>query len=327
MESFRQAKGSPDIGDWPDWCWLPMAAAYAVVSGGGRLTSPAQALDVSAVAALAAWRLGQGVYRFDPALYGPVCDTPMAGDIPHEVLHRLPEWAVYIETPGLASPDDGVALHGAYVHLEYDVARDGRTELRLLLDTDLALLPVPLHLGHWPLAESLARATDQARANAVTRGITLGDAGANMARTVECVRPIVSLVLYLCSQAAEIGVDGRLPAKAGPVKVKAGLRWFAAEKPAVWDVGVRIGAALRRAAHAAETHQGPPTGATVRPHIRRAHWHTILSGRRVDDAGQPIPAAARKADLRWLPPIPVALTEGAELPVTVRPVRPAPPTV
>ena len=63
------------------------------------------------------------------------------------------------------------------------------------------------------------------------------------------VSPLVSLVLYLCSQAAEIRAGGggdRRPAPPQPVKTKKGLRLFPPERPTPWEVGYRLGAALRR---------------------------------------------------------------------------------
>ena len=78
-----------------------------------------------------------------------------------------------------------------------------------------------------------------------------------------------------------------------------------------WDVGVRLGAALRRAYQAAQT-GGTDTHAGPRAHIRRAHWHGFWSGPREGE---------RRFDLRWLPPIPVNVEDVGELPFTVRPVR------
>jgi hypothetical protein len=46
---------------------------------------------LNAIAALAGWRVAQGVYRFDPDLFDSVWDTPLDTRIPGEVLFRLPE--------------------------------------------------------------------------------------------------------------------------------------------------------------------------------------------------------------------------------------------
>ena len=59
--------------------------------------------------------------------------------------------------------------------------------------------------------------------------------------------------------------------------------------------------------------QGTPTGRTVRPHLRRAHWHLYWTG----EGSRHDPARAIPV-LRWLPPIPVKLDEAPE-PI-VRPV-------
>src|SRR5690606_17927303 len=113
-----RGKGLPD---WPDWCFLPFAGAYAIVSG-GRTLSPLEAGDVARLGALAAWRVTQGIYRFDPDLYRALLGTPVEGDLPVDIILRLPEWCVYIETPGYIFGAD--PLHGFFAHLESD-ANDG----------------------------------------------------------------------------------------------------------------------------------------------------------------------------------------------------------
>lgn len=49
--------------------------------------------------ALVAWRPTKGIYRFHPELYESLIETDLEGDVPADVLLRLPGWAVYIETP------------------------------------------------------------------------------------------------------------------------------------------------------------------------------------------------------------------------------------
>ena len=305
LDALRQARGEPGIGDWPDWCFLPLAASYAVVSGGGANRVPLQrAADVGILGALSAWRMTQGIYRFDPAVYDAVWATPVSGDIPHEVLLHLPEWCVYVETPGMQL--GGSVLHGSFVHLERD-ANDGRYELRLLLDAEGGLVPVPLHLGAWPLSESIQRMRAEA-----TRQRPGADLGFSADELQQLVEPIVSLVLYLCSQASEIGTGQRRPVNPEPKKTKRGWKLFQADRPTTWDVGVRMGAALRQAyqseqvASSGEQHAGP------RPHIRRAHWHGYWLGPK---------DGPRRFDLRWQPPIAVGVDDVGALPAVIRPVK------
>lgn len=298
-DDFRARRGK-DLPDWPDWCYLPLAAWYAIVSEGGDLP-PERALDIGRLAAIGTWRMTQGVYRYDPALYDAIVATPVDGDIPHEILYRLPEWCVYIETPGLVR--HGQQIHGAWAHLESD-ANDGRAELRLLIDAEDGLHPVPLHLGAWSLSESVARMDAVAQEQARRRGVSYAPLPVSEARQI--VEPILSLVLYLCSQAAEIGDGPRRPGNPVPKRLRDGWRLFAADGPRTWAVGVRLGAALRAAYHARETAR-EGLGASPRPHVRRAHWHTYLIGE-----------GRSERVLRWLPPIPVNVTDPAQLPAVVR---------
>jgi len=306
LDELRSYRGAPDVGDWPAWCYLPMAASYAVVSGGGPNRVPfSRAADVGIMAALSAWRLTQGIYRFDPAVYDAVRDTPVSGNIPAQVLYQLPEWCVYVETPGahwLGQP-----LHGFFAHLEHD-HNDQRAELRLLLDAGAApglasLQPMPLHLGIWPLAESIERMRHEAERVA-------GQAIAAQPGLLDDVAPLVSLLLYLCSQASEIGDGQRRPRNPEPKKTKRGWKLFAADRPTTWDVGLRLGAALRRAYQAEQTGQGTAaSGTSPRPHIRRAHWHGYWRGPLDGD---------RQFDLRWQPPIAVGVAAPEDLPAVVR---------
>jgi hypothetical protein len=82
------------LGGWPDWCFLPLAGAHAIVSRGRRLPPGEPIRHVGVLGALAAWRVTQGIYRFDPTVLDALWETPVTGDIPTEVLFHLPEWCV-----------------------------------------------------------------------------------------------------------------------------------------------------------------------------------------------------------------------------------------
>ena len=314
VDQLRADRGTHGLPSWPEWCFLPLAGAYAMISedaGIDRLPFELAA-DVSRLGALAAWRVTQGIYRFDPAVYDAVRHTTLDRDIPCAVLYRLPEWCVYIETPSIEW--SGQPLHGAWAHLEWDVAT-GRTELRLLTDSDLGLLPIVLHLGSWTIAEAMERALAESTRNAHAAGGSLADLATRMGPQSELVKhmlpvlqPLVALLLYLCSQNAEIGDGTHRPGNPLHKLVRGLPRTFQALRPTTWDVGVRMGAALRRAYHAEQ--MGQATHAGPRPHVRRAHWHGFWSGPRA--------GADRRFDLRWLPPIAVNVDDPDALPAVVR---------
>lgn len=323
------AIGTPD---WPRHVYMPLEhagiVAAALMRAAGEAPTPTSvAWAATELCTLAAWRMTQGIYRYDPALYAALVDTPLAGDIPASIIQRMPEWCVYIETPDMevATTHGDTRLQGVYAWLDHTSGAD-HDVLVLSLDVDgLRLTPT-----HVPLVGTLDDACaaildEWQRAHA--RGNAESPPPLGWADQVRRTVPgILSLLLYLCSEAPDLTRHGRpdLPANPEPVRTRrAGWRLFAADGPREWDVGVRIGAALR-AAYAREEAGGDPaaTGRHVRAHVRRAHWHTILSGARKRADGSPIPASEQRRELRWMPPIPIAITDGAELPSAIHPVRP-----
>lgn len=314
IDHMRSELRGRDAPDWPDWCYIPIAGGQSAVATALHvdvmrlhITHPDRIADGAILAALAAWRMTQGVYRVDPGLYPALVTTALDADMPADVLYRLPEWCIYVETPDLAL--DGAPVPGAYVHLEHDV-HTGRAELRMLLDGDGPLVPVAIHIGPWTLAEAISRSLHVSAARASAVGArTIGGLAELLLPVVE---PVVNVVLYIATQAGEITGPGT-PGNPTPVRTRRhGLRLFPANGMRAWDVGVRIGAALRAAYHAAETSSDPAARHRPRPHVRRAHWHTFLSGPR---------AEARRRDVRWMPPIPVNVQSADDMPATVRRVR------
>jgi hypothetical protein len=309
IDEFRAGRGK-DLPMWPDWCFAPLAAWYSIVSAdAGRQALDVRLIgDVGRLAAIGAWRVTQGIYRFDPALYEAIIATPVDGDLPCDVLYRLPEWCAYIETQEMSWADS--QLYGVFVHLEWD-ANTERHELRLLMDSEAILAPLPLHIGAWSLKEAVERMSREAATQGAIRGMSL-PAGAITGELSNMLEPIMSLILYLCSANAEISTGAR-PTNPEPKRTKNGWRLFPADKPKTWDVGVRIGAALRRAYHQSET--GGTAGQDgPRPHIRRAHWHGYWKGPRNTPE-------ARKLDLKWLPPIAVNVEATEDLVPVVRPIK------
>ncbi len=292
------------LGGWPEWCHCPMAAAYAVVTQGGAARSP-NIGDVARVAALAAWRPTQGVYRPHPALLSALRATPVTGELPVAHLLRLPEWCVYVETdaadPPLVAPD-GARVLGFFGHLEHDANR-GRPELRLLLDTATGLFPIVLHIGDGTLAQAVDGALAEAACNDRARGSMLAmDQGALDALTA-LAGPLVSVLLYLCAGDPELRPKRGTKRGQGRPTLRQGRNgpyMPAATRPEVWETGFALGEAIAAAGRA------DPSGGTVRGHIRRAHWHSFGIG-----SGE-----SRRLDLRWLPPIAVNLDTATN--VTIR---------
>ena len=312
------------LGDWPAWCYLPLpawqeAAEMALPFG---LPNPEAEAEIPA---LGTWRMTQGIYRIDATVCDALLDTPADGDIPADVLLRLPQWCVYVETPERVQWC-GERVHGFWAWLDGDAPE--WANLIMLLDGPSETIPLILTLGKGSLAESLHHMFDVARRrvqadNAPPEAVAVAQHGAMLMQPIQdMLAQLLPLLLYICTAESM----PQRPGNPQPQKTKRGMQTFPASQPQVWDVGVRMGAALRAAYAAEKTAQAEASGggtghASPRGHIRCAHWHGFRSGPRLTADGQAIPADKRPFELRWMPPIPVNLPDIAALPATIYEVR------
>lgn len=329
MAAFR--RGRDELGGWPSWCWVPLAGAHAVVTQGGPAISsidsplaPAGSAAVATVGALAAWRQTQTIYRYDPALSDALADTDLGDRLPPQAFYRLPEWCVYV-----ALPEDATIGRGFFAHLEWDITAE-RPELRLLIDPgDGRLTPLILYLNRPSISQGLTDVLATTLANAAEPGVAhdihtddqeplehwrerardVGvpeDAiGQALAQAQGTLHTAVSTLLYLCAQEPDISEPGRPQVPWRPTRTVG-----VPSSPRVWEVGHRIGAALTRG-RGQPTGPSAASGRSVRPHVRRAHWHSYWTGPR---------DGPRTLVLRWLHPITVATDDQAGLIPTIRPV-------
>lgn len=139
----------------------------------------------------------------------------------------------------------------------------------------------------------------------------------------EMLEPLVAVALYLCAANADIEAadgSGRRPSNPRPRRSKKrGTKVFAAQEVAEWDVGFRVGAALRRVRAEGEAGDGDAGGAgegdaverkRPRPHARRAHFRHQAVGSRKEG----------RRELRWIHMSLINCRAGDELPATIRPV-------
>lgn len=316
-ESFARLLADPPA-EWPSWCWCPIAGAAAILQQAGiEPGSPQAELEAPRLAALAAWRCTQGIYRVQPTLLAELLDTPITGDLPADVLTRLPEWCVYVETPGhiyggeLGVGGERRVLAGYWAHLESD-ATTGRAELRLVLDLERNdMIGLAVFLGG-TIEQGVQAAIDASIADYRKMGLPaatirrLREHGSDI--LAPAIGRLVSVLLYLCADDAE--VDDRRPLPPRVVRGKKRPILPTPSTPVVHATGTRLGAALEAARASARDAGGSGAGG-VTPHVRRAHWHTYWTGPRDGE---------RRAVVRWLSPILVGLHGAPEL-ATVRPVR------
>lgn len=266
-----------------------MAAWYAIISA--ELKVPRVPIhmtgEVAKLSALGTWRYSQGIYRVDPDLIAALANSPLSGSIPCEVLLRLPEWCIYVETPGLRWLNQ--MLHGFWTHLEWD-ANTGRHELRFLFDCEDGTVALPLHMGDWSISEAVDRMISEAARQSGSSVLDMYTADDTRELTTH-INPLVSIVLYLCSEKPEINdlrLPGTWPVRPKPKKTKKGWRLFPPDKHKIWKVGEQIGAQLKTAIAAdneksQRAESAESTEHSIRTHLRRGHWHGYWTGPRHEE--------------------------------------------
>lgn len=299
VDKIRERRNK-QLPDWPAYCFIPFLAARDIVSAGKKLSYlefASKGNDMARLATLATWRVTQRIYRFHDALFDELWETPIT-KIPPEIFHKLPEWCVYIETP---KPQ----YRGVFVQVEYNIHKN-RDELRLLFDKiDGGLddtIPMLLPLDK----EDLLEAFQSLGADLIREFQKEGISCQINNDAIGVLGNVISVVLYLCSVNADYERAEQPIAK----RTKRGVRLFPPPAPEIIDVGIRVGAALKRGIQSLSSDDSEEPDASVRPHVRRAHWHHYWIGPKTD----------QELILKWLSPILVNINKG-EIETTIRPVE------
>lgn len=266
------------------------------------------------------WSRTKIIYEVEETLSRELSDTDTSALIPREVLERLPHpnpMFVFPVPVGMRMPAGEKALlravfiagrtrrdvpcgthspqRAAYLIVAFsDVLDEGGnvtdvdvTKIALRMEQDVSIdeMTARIASAYHYLGRPAAAAPDGTR---------------------EYIRDLAALaiahLLYVCSDEPDVIRAPRRPAARGTRRE---------ERPAVvLRVGFHVGPAIRaaRERYARESSPGTGTGRRVAPHLRRAHWHTVLYG----------PGKSQRK-LRWLRPIPVNADLG-DLRETVIPV-------
>jgi len=277
---------------WPDWCFLPVESWHGIVRN--AFLQRAKNADMSSLdytkfsaisdliygqtcsfAAIGAWRYTQGIYRFNLEFAKELCATELKGYIPATVLLRLPEWCIYVETPDLIL--NGVSISGFWAHLDSDTKSN--PSIRLMINVYEKTVPFLIPLGPWALEDAIRIGCDAFSRNYMSADkVSLIGVTVNAKEMSLALSPLLSMVLYLCSDEPEISdrQPGSTFRRPQAKKTKKGWRIFPPEKPSIYQVGRNIGMILQKA-RAIGNHQACGQK-SPRAHLRRAHWHGYWLG-------------------------------------------------
>lgn len=245
--------------------------------------------EMSAIPFVTLWRESRVIYRYDAEL----ADILMAQELPKvpcESLLRLPQWCVCITD--FDRTRNVVAL--------YAVVDKGRIVILWQYNDGGILMDMfPVHGNQGQavtsmLSEELLQKISEANRELMTKSI--------------------NLLLYLCAENAEVHTDRPRPPRISTPKDPDVTEL--PTRPTVYDVGTRIGAAIREAASANKERDvsegGRQSGkhASPIPHVRRAHYSTYWTGE-----GRTTPV------VRWIEPVLVGVRGiNGDIPTAIRPV-------
>lgn len=315
-EALDQLAGAKVDGEiwWPDYCPLPINAAFTLLADNvGQETAANVAAELTACWM---WRQNKIIYRFDPdlaqELIGQADDMEDAETLPVDLLLHLPYPCLYVKAPGLFSRMDG-----CWAWVDYDTNRQGpELRVQMVAEDYSGSFPLVLHLlPGQTLGASIEDTWATVRANAAEH------LGRPMVATIQedpqatlrsALLGALQLVLYLCAANADVQEEPAplRPRRTGDPRRVDLIRDKASEVTG-YDVGVRVGAALRRSRTQHEATSAGGTGGKKRPHSRRGHWHHYWTGSM---------AGERTLILKWTAPTMIH-ADAREDNVVVIPVR------
>ena len=201
-----------------------------------------------------------------------------------EILTHLPYPIIYVKAPELAE-----AVDGFFAWMDYD-ANVNRSDLRIQWVTKTMDHSMPLVLHVLPGATVADCVNDTVQtmvqnakaAHPETIGLPQEFVEASAKEVASLALEAMQLILYLAAQNADVEEappSPRQPDRRERKENKIVRITDKASEVRAFDVGIRIGAALRLgAARPQGVRSSAGTGSQKRPHARRGHWHHYWTG-------------------------------------------------
>ena len=138
----------------------------------------------------------------------------------------------------------------------------------------------------------------------------------NIEELNQFLRKVLQVVLYVCTINADVKPNSEQ--KTITKRSTTGVIRDRYAEIRKWDVGVRVGSAVRKFRQTKQTNsvntERQGSHSPKRPHIRRGHWHHYWTGKLSD-------VNARKLVLKWTAPIYVGIDDTDDSPAVIHPVK------
>lgn len=276
---------------WHKACYVPIGAVANLLKFDQK-SKIAQIMIAANATALAAWRMGgKHIIKFDKTLEAAL--GGMKGNVPMHIFKQLPFMCAYIVV------SDDPVIKGFFVHLEHDL-KSNALELRFVIENEKEeIAATVLDLNATGTIEQVVEKTMKN-----IRKLAPEAANTVVTEISGLMHRILPLVLYLCS----VGDDTKkLQSPATIPALPRKNRAMAVPQPKTWDMGERIGAAIRASAIREAKAEPTGKGSPKRAHIRRGHYHIYKVGKgRAEEIS------------KWIYPMAINADDGSEMPTTTR---------
>jgi hypothetical protein len=259
IESMLEARAN---NKFESWQFLSETEIVDILLSKSSELSEDKYHEVFADMAIATWGITKGIYRFDQDSFNAVIDTEQNDKIPKDILLKSPEWCIYIESPNLALYER--EIKGFFVYI---LGNENPEYLLIVGDYGNNKCEIcALSFAKDNVSEMLYDVLQKYREHE------------KFTVLVSELNKIVSLIIFICTQQQEINGTPKNPVAR---KTKLGYRVDVRDTLQVWDVGQRIGTAIRLSEKQKKSHLvDHDIGRNMpRPHIRRAHWHGYWVGK------------------------------------------------
>ena len=271
------------------------------------------------------WRYTKKIYRLNADIISDVAGT-YVDNIPAQVLKELPAWSIYVSAEELHTElPTSYPINGFFFYPLYN--NDGNI-IRLFIIDDLKQSQGTTGLKEKDVdvVNNIIRIKDSREGLLDSRKMECIDGEVVVTvneklkdfrdREFNLLNAQISMVLYICSQINDIKEKNQFKRSEKHKKHVHTHHELPAQNIREWDVGIRMGQAIRQYRQEEPTGKERTTIGSKRPHIRRGHWHTYWTGSK-----KPELAHERKPKLKWLPPVPVNSEDVDNLPVVITPVE------
>lgn len=245
------------------------------------------------------WRNTLGIYQLDSDVLEDVIQSPIPDETPSNIFKRLPEWCVYFELPNerikLTSPNDVVYCTGFWALLDYAISPiDGSSQLVLNIVLNVTGTTKSTYNAYQPLrivisdGLTVAQAYDALFENEVE---AYGDDAQYILKhkdeSKKLLLTLLSVLLWVCAEEPDItNIKGEPVKKTVINKSNIQLNkktgsFIAPSQPNIRVLGKRLGGEIRLFKELVEA-DGKSSNVnrkSVRPHIRRGHYHGYWAGK------------------------------------------------